>query len=811
MEIIQEKNEVFKNSSSEDVSFRLKNEAMFIDLALSKMYSFPIRSVVREIISNAVDSHTRSEPKRKILIVHPTAQNPQFVVQDFGVGMSEEEIRNVYCVLGESTKNKTNSQIGGFGLGAKSPFAYTDTFSLVSRKDGVEISCIVYKDESNSPQLNLTNIKKTNLPSGFQVSIPVKQEDASTFREAIDFYAPGFDKYLERTQYIQDFPSEEIFIDKDIFGTFSEKFRRAYLFQNEKILNNYPDLMCISINGVFYSFEDLKLKRDTRLYKFLAFIKCALVLEFETGFLSFTPAREGFVSNKNFQTFSHILEKEVDIYLIRKLYENKVIEIFELHKTQLQVCKELFSNAKIYSIFCQPKQLKLFERCTGGFSPYSNGTFQIQDHHDILFVYNSDVESISDLENFSKYFNLGANQGSRNSRRPALPYSQVLFFFPNLPEYEVLRVETIVEINARHSLAEPDKTVLILTNKDASLLQSLYRTLSISDFIDKYGSKSSKKKEVKEKKKLNYKKLYRKKVSAITPYSLVETNEEIDLANFEKIKNIRFLTLTDFFHNYNKAIEMEEGCTYYILYEKNRDRIRFLQAALSLLIKEKKLSEKTRIIYLNKDMKSSYEGLEEEGFFDLEKQWIAFVNGSYSETDENNFFLLFFMSLKSFMLRHFGDVPDFPFQEPTTLSSYFCETVASIETFFSEPFDRFIASDQLTPTKKLLINQRYFPFSEFIKIISFVSSLPLNDRFTSAFVSKSIKDGKAFNDFILFLAALLSFPLFHFPIFDNRPFMNAFSFNFCSLFLARKTLIDEYNKFRVHEPTSITTPAGDII
>ncbi len=802
MEITQEKNEVFKNSSSEDVSFRLKNELMFIDLALSKMYSNPIKSIVREIISNAVDSHTRSNTDKKIHVLHPTRIRPEFVVQDFGIGMSEEELRTVYCVLGESTKNNTNSQIGGFGLGAKSPFAYSDAFSLVSRKDGVEISCIVYRDENNCPQLNLTSIAKTKEPSGFQVSIPVRQEDVEKFRDAIDSYAPGFTRYLEPTSDIKPLVLEEIDVPKDTFREFKEKFRRAYLFYLDGDQYNF---LYISINGVFYTFDEIGIKENHALHNFLKYMHCVLVFEFETGFLSFTPTRESFVSNKVLNSFKSVMaESNINIEVLRRIYEKKVIEIFESHLTQTEVASRLFSQAYLTIIAYHPKTLGAFDKYSGSFSKWNLGRpYTIDKNRDFLLVYDSKIteeHQLPDLEySLSHLF-------SKSKKRKINQLDQVIFFFPNLKEYEVLRFSSYLKIKD----SDIQETVdLSLTNKNI-LSSNVYPCLSVDDFVEMYYSSEENTKPLKEKKKLNYKKLYRKKVSAIAPYELKETGEEIDLDNFDKIRWIENLTMTDFLHAFNKAIEMNSGSTYYILYDKKNKNMRFLQAVLSLLIKEGKLPKKTHIIFLNKDMRSNYQDLEAEGFFDLENQWISFYEDNVSE-QKTNFFYLFFESIKSFVIRHFGEIPDFSFKEKNEISSVFIHDLYSSKFMFSEKELFAEDEDKIGLVRRFLIAKPYSPFSEFIKIISFISDLSLVNRTRPRDSNKAIADGESFNDFILFLNLLRSSNLSLFPQLRNTGFFNNFSFNLQSLFLARKTLIEELNKFQTIETPILVTSSGDLI
>src|ERR1044071_3952848 len=70
-----------------------------------KMYTRKQLAVVREYSTNAADAHIVVErPIENIVVSLPTMTDLNFRIRDFGTGLTEEEIRNVYCVFGESTK-----------------------------------------------------------------------------------------------------------------------------------------------------------------------------------------------------------------------------------------------------------------------------------------------------------------------------------------------------------------------------------------------------------------------------------------------------------------------------------------------------------------------------------------------------------------------------------------------------------------------------------------------------------------------------------------------------------------------------------
>jgi hypothetical protein len=66
-----------------------------------------------------------------------TLTDDEIIFKDFGPGIPDHLIVPIYCVYGASTKVKDANQTGGFGLGSKSPFAYTDHFTVDSRHAGL--------------------------------------------------------------------------------------------------------------------------------------------------------------------------------------------------------------------------------------------------------------------------------------------------------------------------------------------------------------------------------------------------------------------------------------------------------------------------------------------------------------------------------------------------------------------------------------------------------------------------------------------------------------------------------------------------
>lgn len=163
-------NEV-NESGLETVTLSISEEgAEHLMGTLTNLYSLPAESVFREVISNAYDSHLKTGSKAAIEV---NLVGSLFIVQDFGTGMSKEEIVEVYSKYGSSTKRDSNTQIGAFGLGAKSPLAITDKFDITSIKDGNKIDFYIKKNSRGVGVIHFVSETKTTEPNGVKVTIPL--------------------------------------------------------------------------------------------------------------------------------------------------------------------------------------------------------------------------------------------------------------------------------------------------------------------------------------------------------------------------------------------------------------------------------------------------------------------------------------------------------------------------------------------------------------------------------------------------------------------------------------------------------------
>src|SRR5271170_2500066 len=123
------------------------NETMFKMLSKTT-YSDPIRAVIRELACNSSDAHEMAGTNSTPFEIHlPTPHEPDFWIQDYGVGMDDQEINDLFTMYGGSNKTDNNDVIGALGIGSKSPYSVTDMFTVVTTKDGITRSYVAHVED----------------------------------------------------------------------------------------------------------------------------------------------------------------------------------------------------------------------------------------------------------------------------------------------------------------------------------------------------------------------------------------------------------------------------------------------------------------------------------------------------------------------------------------------------------------------------------------------------------------------------------------------------------------------------------------
>lgn len=277
--------EVANTLKGERIKMIVEESAMMhIMDALTNLYTDPERAVIREYSTNARDSHIEAGQTRPIEVNLPGPLKPTLEIQDWGVGMDLEDIRQIYSRYGKSTKTDTNTQVGMLGFGCKSGLAYAPQFTLVGVKDGRKTAVSVSRDEDGAGAMTVLEAKATDEPNGVKIIIPVKA------RNDIPAKVNEFFQYWdEGTVLVNGKPPKRFEGDKVCDGLYVAA------------TGHWNAQDCIVMGGVAYpaTLND-RIIRNT--YQVIAFV--------DIGDVNFAPSREALrPTQKTNNTIANIREK----------------------------------------------------------------------------------------------------------------------------------------------------------------------------------------------------------------------------------------------------------------------------------------------------------------------------------------------------------------------------------------------------------------------------------------------------------------------------------------------------------------------
>lgn len=194
MEIRTENRDVTTDGTLESTTFRIKASAKAFKILIDRLYSDKIKAVCRELMTNAYDAHVvNGNAAQPFEVTLPNTYDHFFAVRDFGCSMTHEQIMGLYSTVFESSKDHSNEAVGQLGLGSKSPFAYSDTFTVTAWLAGEKRVYAAYIGADAMPRIDLMLREPSNDPQGVEVRIPTRRADEHTFIDRVKTLAYGFD------------------------------------------------------------------------------------------------------------------------------------------------------------------------------------------------------------------------------------------------------------------------------------------------------------------------------------------------------------------------------------------------------------------------------------------------------------------------------------------------------------------------------------------------------------------------------------------------------------------------------------------
>ena len=420
------------------MSLDLDSAQVLMQMLSKNLYSDSIGSTIRECASNALDSHRRAGSEQPIIVSfkrNDKVDTYEFAVEDFGIGLDADDVRNIISKYGKSTKRNSNTELGMMGLGFKAPLAYSSSFYFIARKDFMERKYMMYEgDDTNS--IDLLYEKPTAEPNGVKVIVPVKYSDRYNFAS----------KIKEQLAYF-----ENVYFDVDPLGSYSVDndftIHRAEHFQYSSLATNNDMHLCL--DNVSYPIDWEKLGID-RIR-----IKLALRFSLSDGLFP-TPNREALrytqeaketilkkiatVADVFMEKFNDAITTQSDIKAIMEFYSrnskhinswykgtNDDIQIDELVKhAKIPVAKPKLDNIKLLNLERLAVKSKEYILAEYKFKyRFTNGKFQNMKsyYHEYLRISDFTSHNFGGVYIYENDF----TKGKQDYLRSILPDKQIYF------------------------------------------------------------------------------------------------------------------------------------------------------------------------------------------------------------------------------------------------------------------------------------------------------------------------------------------------------------------------------------------------
>lgn len=386
---VKTSNVVMESSEQlQEKQFTIATNAKAFEILTSTLYKNVPSSIVRELISNGYDGHIRAGNVDKEIEVHaPSVFEPTFEVRDFGCSMDEETMMNVYTTFFSSTKNADNNEVGGFGLGCKLPFAYTDMFTITTYLNGKQQDYIASKNNGVPTLSKFGDATDTSEPNGVKVCVPVQEDDIDAFCGAVK-YMVRYSKFKIKSNL-----ECEAVKEYDNFGL--TNFHNYGKVAEEGRCLKWKQI--IRVGGVPYDFDESTMKqdfigwKDVRDYKLentyegggallhealaecndTEFLECTMsqlfnfngCLDFEVGELDITASRESLQYSKKTRKalFKRLVELQTTLskHLIKLLDKwNNNVGTFKEALEKLEYFKQIQWGAFYFVVRNRPFKYK---------------------------------------------------------------------------------------------------------------------------------------------------------------------------------------------------------------------------------------------------------------------------------------------------------------------------------------------------------------------------------------------------------------------------------------------------------------------
>lgn len=435
MKISASRGKTISYGNKEKKSFKVSTKnSKFFRVMSDTLYSDKIGSIIRELSSNAVDAQrsqkTLDKPYELFL---PCLENPRFCIRDYGTGLPPNLFEDVFVVYFESSKDESEEDIGGFGLGAKTPFSYTDTFVVRSYYEG-KIYTYVVAFSGDEPEYEMTSIEDTDLPSGLEIYFDVEPKDFAKF-QAKTFEILLWSDYIPNIWFNSTY-DENGFFQTDTNNSiinYREKIIEAKksLIENDKVIiadrdyqnsfkqgyqptSRLPSKLCVIQGGVLYPVSTDISEKVSNFSANYSNTQKSICIKCKIGEISLTPSRESIEANE--KTINNI-EKHIDE--IEKQFDQHVKSYIQSKKdSKFSVARELMRTLNIRNHNNEIKDIIHFSILFNQKSKEKINKFFQEKFDEGLHAYVGRYDKMTSIYNLYPNDKFTAYNGIRSGQRP---------------------------------------------------------------------------------------------------------------------------------------------------------------------------------------------------------------------------------------------------------------------------------------------------------------------------------------------------------------------------------------------------------
>ena len=463
MKIVNTANGVQTNASTSNFNIEMNGKAF--KALFSDIYSNKIGAVVREVGSNCADAHKmigKENVPFKIVIHEDISKESSIKFIDEGIGMSKNQIEHLYTSFFSSNKDTNNDCIGGFGVGSKSPLAYTDRFIVESIKDGLKnVALIVNIDNQPQYSLILEDVETTE-KSGTTVKIAIETKDV--------------DKFLQESYHqFRNFKPAPI-IEHNTGKTYDVK---KPIFENDDFIifgcnssaRNVYDATLV-IDGITYEYSSNTLLIEKSLVSIFD-----IALKFKTGDFEVALSREYVVSNDSSKekitnkllmvnefiesNFSNVLFDVLSNYNLVKLVSSSYWVNKLAHGEAIGKVEDLyFSKNQIYS---NSKGIVYFASTNNSITS-SNVIYDTKSNMDWLTYYSYLFENKSEKIVFTIDANIKDKRAS------------IINIHKKLMKLDVCKNKTVIYVTNAEDNPHTENLIAYMVNNKINYVESNFKT-----------------------------------------------------------------------------------------------------------------------------------------------------------------------------------------------------------------------------------------------------------------------------------------------------------------------------------------------